>query len=160
MFARVTTEPKSRFDIRFNLDLVIAELMRWPVATLLLTAFLFLLNLFGPSDEPRMSEVDVAIAAVGMVFGVLGLKTIWLLCAYPWVHRQRFPGSLRVAMYLAFLPVMVFYGVGLHVLSAQASEPITISESALLLLLAYALFPPFFAIGGRLFEATQRDKLR
>jgi hypothetical protein len=156
----VTIEPKSRFDLRTNFDLVIAEYARWPIATLVLTGCLFLLSLFGPSDGPRMSQVDLAVNAVGMVFGLLGLKTVWLLCAYPLVHRQRFPGSLRVAMYVAFAPIMVFYATGLHVLSLQGSEPVSLTAAVLLLLLVYALFPPFFAVGGRMFEATQRHKLR
>lgn len=136
-------KPRSRFGLRFNFDLVIAEIERWPVATFLVATAAAAATSIA-AIEFRYSTFDFAAVFVGYFIGTLGGKAVWLLIFYPLVYRARFQGSSLVAMFIAMIPVFAFYAAALYSIAIETGETPPIEVVTLFMPFSYVLFSLFF----------------
>lgn len=151
-------EPMSPQSIRFNLNLVVAEAKRWPWATAIVLAIIAALTIAQLSQDPRYHTFDIVIGVAGYLVGMVGLKTLWLLMAYPVVNRSRFPGSYLVATYIAMIPVFTFYAIGVHILAIETGETPPLLVMIPFGFFAYMLFTIFWSAFARAMEWMHRDK--
>lgn len=127
-------QDKSR-DFRFNLDLVMTEIARWPVVTLVIMTIFAIAIVLQPPDGLNVDALTIAVAIAGYLFGLLGMKAMFLVMVYPRLQGKPFPGSLLVANYFILIPIFVFYAAGFYVLTKDIDE-----EAPLLVLIPFMLF--------------------
>jgi len=148
----------SRSDFRFNLDLVMAEIGRWPITTTIamtgLTAAFVIQPKIVLETEPEatLGAFEVAIVVAGCLLGALGLKALILLSVYPRLHKAAFPGSYLQTSFVSFVPIFAFYAAGFYVINAVTkmdAPPLFIA----LFLLGYPLFSVLFAGAMRVTHA-------
>jgi hypothetical protein len=156
-------EPKRSNNFRFNLDLVMAEIVRWPRITLLIliaTTFVYLLV-----PDPRMEELsalDKTLILAGTLSATLGMKAFLLLMLDPLLRNAPFPGSYRLVAFIGFVPIFPFYIAWSRVADVVFHEaPTPLTRLIPGLLLAYFLFSLTFAAFLRIDHAIlmpQREK--
>lgn len=142
----MASEPRRSNNFRFNFDLVMVEVARWPVATLIV---IVLVNLMvGLIDDPRLHLTPTlgAMMAAGYSCAILGGKVLLLLMAYPRIHKARFPGSYLITSFLGMIPIFAFYALVFPaVLSSIPDERPPIGVLIVFWLFGYVLFSVLFA---------------
>lgn len=133
-------------SFRFNLDLVMNEIARWPAVTLAVLAALAAMTVFIPSNTSgKLDPTENAILLAGYLIGALGMKALWLLVTYPRLRKSAFPGSRIMASFIVFVPIFVFYAVGLYAAVKQTGDKPPLAGMVLFLLFSYLLFSVIFA---------------
>jgi hypothetical protein len=143
----MASEPKRSNNFRFNFNLVMAEIARWPVATMILMTALTVATVLLPYESGRpngtpLSDLDKALLLAGTLLAILGMKGLLLLMDYPRRHKQSFPGSYLATSFIVFVPIFGFYAAGLNTL---AGDDFPVFGRVLFLLFSYILFSVFFA---------------
>jgi uncharacterized membrane protein len=92
---------------------------------------------------------------------MLGGKGMLLLWAYPHLHKKRFPGSYLVSTALVFVPIFMFFAIGLPLVARESGEEVTISMVLIFVLVSYPIFVVFFATAMRAQHAMSplQDKM-
>jgi hypothetical protein len=147
----MASDPKRSNNFCFNFDLVMGEIARWPVATLIVMALVSSMVVL--IDDPRLhlTPALAALMVAGYSCAILGLKACLLLMAYPRIHKVPFPGSYLISSFLALIPIFAFYGSAFPALMASIpdEEPPPVGALILLLSFGYVLFSLFFAFALR-----------
>ena len=139
------TESKSRRDLWFNLDLVLKEAQRWPVATTIVAVMICALVVVHAINEPRADSIYLVVGVIGYLSGILGMKAGFHLMAYAMINKAPFPGSYLVATALAMIPIFVFYSCGFYILGVQRNEFPPLAAILILFGVGYPLCTIFFA---------------
>lgn len=140
----MTEQEKSR-SLRFNLELVTAEIARWPIATFLIMTVFAVATILLPDPNSNLDPADRALLLAGLLLAGLGMKGLMLLATYPRLHKCNFPGSYLKATSIAFIPIFAFYAVALGSLAKSIGEELPIAQFAIFMLVAYPIFVLFFA---------------
>ena len=140
----MTPERTTRRNFWFNLDLVLKETKRWPVATTIVAAIICALVAVQAINEPRADATYFVVGVVGYLSGALGMKALLHLMAYTIRHKTSFPGSYLVACAIAMMPIFVFYACAFYILSVQQNEFPPPIQILLFLAFAYPLITAFF----------------
>jgi hypothetical protein len=146
----MSAAPPSR-DLRFNFDLVMAEITRWPFITIAILAAVAVAAILQP--DQKLPPIEAAIALGGSLVGVLGLKGLFLLAIYPRLRKQAFPGSYLATSFIVFVPIFVFYATALLLVVPRYGDEVPLMEVTLFMIFAYLFFGIFFAGALRLFHA-------
>jgi hypothetical protein len=151
----------TRNSFRLNFDLVMAEIARWPIATTIVLTIIAAGFVLQPEALSELTPINRAIGVAGYLTGVLGLKGLWLLMAYPLMHKAHFPGSRLIASFMVFVPIMAFYATGLLVIVKQAGlAPMPATTAIPLLLFSYVLFSLFFAAAAAVMHSILPSGIR
>ncbi len=158
-------EPNISRSFRFNLDLVLAEMWRWPRATAIGVIIVAGGSTAGHYFVDNLDATTTAICAVAYAAGALGLKTVFMLMINPVRRRAPFQGSYLVASFITMVPIFVFYSLGFRVLAAMPANREMMSNVPTLgilafLALAYPVFSMFCAGFLHFSEAIQLQRLR
>jgi hypothetical protein len=151
-------------NFRFNFDLVVAEIGRWPKITLLLLVVTTLMALLVPDARTeRLNALDNTLLLAGSLSATLGMKAMLLLMIYPLVRNAPFPGSYLLTSFICFVPIFPIYIAWSRVADVAFHEAPT-PPNVLFpgLLFAYVLFSVAFAAFLRVQHAiimAQRDSL-
>ena len=108
-------EAKRSHNLRFNFDLVMAEITRWPLVTfafLVISTAEFTLLPGQPDFIARMSAEDKSLLLGGSLFGFLGAKAILLLSIFPLVRNAPFHGSYLLSSLISCVPFLVLLVAG------------------------------------------------
>ena len=147
-------QPKRSNKLRFNFDLVLAEITRWPIVTVAVLAIMsaeFVLLPQPPELRELLSSTGAAEKALflaGTLVAMLGIKAILLLSFYPLFRNRPYPGSYLVTSFIACVPLMAFFAAG-AMLSKEGPVP-----AYVMLATAYVICSPFIAIFIRLMHAN------
>ncbi len=111
-------EPKPSHSLRFNFDLVMAEIARWPLVTVAFLAITAAQFVFLPPNVSQQdfianpSAADKALLLAGALSGLLGLKALLLLMLYPLLRNAPFPGSYLLTSFMSCVPLLAFFAAG------------------------------------------------
>ncbi len=156
------TEQKRSANFWFNLDIVLTEIGRWPIATVLALMLLTAQIVFLPQETSlTFGPFGNALMVAGYQLALLGAKGMLLLLAYPRLHKTNFPGSYLVSTALVFVPIFLFFAIGLPLLARQNGDEMSIPILLTFLLVAYPMFVVFFAAAMRAQHAMSplQDKI-
>lgn len=156
------TEQKRSANFWFNLDIVLAEIGRWPIATVSALTLLTALVVFQPQETSlKFGPLGNALMVAGYQLALLGGKGMLLLWAYPQLHKTNFPGSYLVSTALVLVPDFVFFAIGLPLLAKENGDEVSIPILLTFVLVAYPIFVVFFAAGMRAQHALSplQDKI-
>ena len=156
------TEQKRSANFWFNLDIVLTEIGRWPIATVLALTLLTALIVFLPQETSlAFGPFGNALMVAGYQLALLGGKGMLLLLAYPRLHKTSFPGSYLVSTALVLVPNFVFFAIGLPLLARESGDEMSIPVLLTFLVVAYPIFVVFFAAAMRAQHAMSplQDKM-
>lgn len=153
--------PKRSSNFWFNLDLVLTEIGRWPIATLSAQTLLTALIVFLPESGFKFGPFGNALMIAGYQLALLGGKGMLLLVAYRRLHKAEFPGSYLMSTGMVFVPIFTFFAISLPLLAKERGEEVSVAMVLAFVLLAYPIFVLFFAGTMRAQHAMQplQDKL-
>lgn len=153
-------EQRSRWSIRFNFDLVLAEVGRWPWVTTAVISLAAAMVVITAINEGRAEPSYLVINAIMVAASLVGMKANMHLMAYAILYRSPFPGSYLVATAIAMIPVFVFFACGFYVFGVEQGEFIPVYARFVLIGVGYPLFTLFFAGGYRMSQAIQLAQQR
>jgi integral membrane sensor domain MASE1 len=148
------TEEKRSANFWFNLDIVLTEIGRWPIATLIVLTLLTAVIVFQPSETSlKFGALGNALMVAGYQLSLLGGKGMLLLWAYPHLHNKKFPGSYLMSTALVLAPNFVFFAIGLRLLAREHGDEESIAILLTFVLVSYPIFVVFFAAAMRIQHA-------
>jgi hypothetical protein len=128
----------------FNLNLVLMEIGRWPIATTIVLTMLTVGMVLQPPDpQLQFSPIENTLMLAGSLVGILGMKGWWLLLAHPKLRKAPFPGSPLRATAIAFVPIFTFFATFLYIVPAKVGDDFPLLGRISFLLFAYLLFVTF-----------------
>jgi multidrug transporter EmrE-like cation transporter len=153
-------EPKTHRGLLYHLELVVAETMRWPVATIVVITLVTGGGVALYINQGQFDSTFLLVSALNNVCGLLGLKSLMHLMTYARWHKKPFPGSFLVATAIAMIPIFAFYGTGFYLLAVQDRKLPPAMAFLVLFGLGYPLFTVFVAGFFRLQQAMQLQWLK
>jgi hypothetical protein len=149
--------PKRSNNLRFNFDLVLAEIVCWPTATLLFLVVMTLEAVLVPdASMEKVSALDKALVHGGALSAMLGLKAQLLLMLYPLLRSPYFPGSYRLVAFISFIPVFPLFIAWSRVSALVFHEPPTPLKN---LILGFPFMYVFFSLTFAAFLAVAHTML-
>jgi hypothetical protein len=116
----MTADRNDARSLKLNLDLVMAEIARWPVVTIAVLAVVTIMLLIQP--DGKLTPFEGAIFVAGHLLAILGGKALLLIAAYPRIHKQHYSGSCLVTSYFIMAPIFAFFAIVLSLLPKLVEE--------------------------------------